>query len=111
MPEAKVLVAVDGRAAWVKVTGRATFACSTPLRDFGRQVIHDSVPQVLIDLSECERMDSTFMGTLALIAQQGRRAGTPVRILRASAKADRLLDELGLCPLFAGPCGEAGNIP
>ena len=66
--------------AVVRVTGRGTFLNSVPLKKFADQLTADGKPrQFIIDLKDCETLDSTFMGVLASISLRQTRAMTPPR--------------------------------
>jgi anti-anti-sigma regulatory factor len=101
MADAKILVASDSNIAQVRVIGRATFSCSQSLRDFGLEMVGAEVRRFLIDLSECQGMDSTFMGIMALIARRVAAKGNQVEIVNAGKSPKKLLGELGITKLFA----------
>lgn len=101
MSDARILVAADDKTAQVRVQGRATFAISQDLRDFGLQMIEEAdLQRFLVDLSDCTTMDSTFMGVLAMIGVKGRARKMPVEIVNASDTSKKLLNGLGLRKLF-----------
>lgn len=83
----------------VKVYGRANFKYGMEFRRFARN-LSDDFGNVCIDLRECETMDSTFMGTLAMLGLKGCKQKKPVEILNASEFCRGLLRALGLIPLF-----------
>jgi anti-anti-sigma factor len=100
MADAKILVASDSAMAQIRVIGRTTFTCSPSLRDFGLKMIADAVSKIVIDLSECEGMDSTFMGVLAMIGRRGHEKEIAVEIVNVGGAQKKLLDALGLRNLF-----------
>ena len=68
----KILVAANDQMAQIRVIGRATFACSSALRNYGLEQIAAGIERMVIDLSACAAMDSTFMGHLAALGLRGR---------------------------------------
>jgi anti-anti-sigma regulatory factor len=55
--------------AVIRVEGRGSFKISPPLKQFVHQVIgNDSADSILVEMSHCSSMDSTFMGVVAGIA-------------------------------------------
>ncbi|MDP7740036.1 MAG: STAS domain-containing protein [Lentisphaeria bacterium] len=102
MSDAKILVAFGNDIAQVRVIGRATLQASQSLRDFGLEMIAAKVSRMLVNLGECEGMDSTFMGILAMIARRGAaNSELRVEIVNADDNLKMLLDTLGLTRLFA----------
>ena len=100
MADAKILVAVNGKIAQIKVAGRATHAISKGLKDFAVELDTLNIENVFIDLAECTGMDSTFMGVLAKIGIPLFKADRPVLILNASDSNLKLLTDLGLSKVF-----------
>jgi len=55
--------------AVIRVQGRGSFKISPPLKQFIHQIIgNHSADKILIEMSNCSGMDSTFMGVVAGIA-------------------------------------------
>ena len=100
MPESHILVAADTTMAQIRVIGRADFSCSQGIRDFGVQAIDNGVERLIIDLSECASMDSTFMGHLAVLGLCGKKQNATVEIANGAEAHVKQLGELGLRPLF-----------
>lgn len=95
-------VGTTQREVFVRVVGRGTFQNSQPLRRFALDMIERGCQQVVLDLGECQGMDSTFLGTLAGIAlrlQQDGRKGK-LQIANATPRSRELLQTLGLDRLF-----------
>lgn len=99
----EVLCAVlpDEDIAVVRVVGRGNFANSMPLKSFTDHLHKEGRPQeFILDLSQCETLDSTFMGTVACISLNQSRGGRRKAIvLNASEHVRRLLKTLGLTAL------------
>ncbi len=68
--------------------------------------------QFVIDLENCELMDSTFMGTMAGIALRLRELGSgSLTVLRANERNTSLLENLGLDHLFSSSLPEGTKDP
>jgi anti-sigma B factor antagonist len=92
---------VDDRIC-IRVVGRGTFQNSQPLRDFARPMIERGQHEFVIDLGQCQGLDSTFLGVLAGIGLRLREAGhgATTRVIHADARQAELLQTLGLDRLF-----------
>lgn len=96
-----VLVGCIDRTVWVKVEGRGTFQNSAGLKEFVKQMIQRGFRDFVVDLSGCEQMDSTFMGTLAGVALRLREIGQgALRAVNVNDRNTGLLSSLGLDQLF-----------
>ncbi len=84
----------------VKIKGRATFEYAPTLKNFAGTILSENISAIRIDLSECTWMDSTFMGTLAILGLKSREKSIPVTIHKASEKNMGLIKELGINILF-----------
>ena len=97
MGTSKVLVGNVGKTMWIKMEGRGTFQNSGGIKEFTQQLINRGHRDFVIDLQDCEMMDSTFMGTLAGIALRLKEMGQgELRAVRANARNRELLENLGL---------------
>jgi len=95
----------------VHVAGRGTFQNGQPLRRYAVEMIGQGARQFVVDLGQCEGMDSTFLGVLAGIGLQLREAPTCGRLCLAnvSPRNLELLQTLGLDRLFEiAPAAPAG---
>ncbi len=100
MSAASILVAEDAQNVHIRLIGRATFACSESLRDYGCQAVDRQVPNIRVDLSGCEHMDSTILGVLARIGLRACKYGLNVEVVNASDHQRQQLSGLGLTKLF-----------
>ncbi len=100
MDETRIIAATDRTIAYIRVVGRGNFGCSTSLRNYGEQMLHEPLDRLIIDLAECQCMDSTFMGLLAKFGLEYRAKRVPVQIVNASEENKGLLYELGAAILF-----------
>jgi hypothetical protein len=91
--------------ACVKVTGRANFNCSTEFKGLLQEFRRRGITRLILVLSDCVLMDSTFVGVLAKTAldfDRDRGAGPPISIelLGAGVRVNEMLDSLGVTHLF-----------
>lgn len=89
-------VARVGKDVYVRAQGLANMKNAPLLDAFLRAEMADGANQVLVDLSSCAGMDSTFMGLLVGKNDQLREHGGDLRVLNANAQCDRLLRMLGI---------------
>jgi anti-sigma B factor antagonist len=98
------------RTVCIKVDGRATFQSSGGLKEFIKKMIHRGHRDFVVDLGNCELMDSTFMGTLAGAALRLRElAHGGLRVVRANTRNRDLLCGLGLDQIFDVSTGGIGE--
>ncbi len=90
------------RVAIVRVVGRGTFVNSVPLKRFADHLAGHEKPETFImDLENCETMDSTFMGVLASISiAQERAKRHRVVVANPNEHVVKLLKTLGLMRLL-----------
>ena len=84
--------------AVIRVEGRGSFKISPPLKQFIHQVIgNGSAESILIEMSRCSGMDSTFMGVVAGIACFIKsRSAFHFELINLSEKNKKLLVTLGV---------------
>ena len=92
---ASVLVGLSGQTVWIRVSGRGSFQNSTGLKDFSAEMMQRGHHDFVVDLKDCELMDSTFMGTLAGLALRLGASGK-LHVIRANARCTQVLKNLGL---------------
>lgn len=88
-----------GRAVWVRVSGRGTFQNSAGLKRFAAEMTRRGHREFVVDLENCEMMDSTFLGTLAGIALGMGPEGS-LTVARPNARNRDVLQNLGLDRIF-----------
>lgn len=87
-------------ALYFKIRGYASYLDASHISIFMKERHADcSYPQVIFDLMECQKMDSTFMGLMASLACSGEDTGK-VSVARCSSEAFRCLDDLGLTQII-----------
>lgn len=86
------------RTAVIRVEGRGSFKISPPMKQFIHQVIKSqSASHILIDMSDCCGMDSTFMGVLAGLSYHVKdKPGITFKLINLSEKNQKLLITLGV---------------
>lgn len=92
-------------SACVRIAGRANFAVSVNFRKLLHHLAGTGHRHVLIDLSECASMDSTFIGVLAHEASKLSEVGSGVtrpaiELLNPNATVRQIVEELGIAHLF-----------
>ncbi|MEA2012886.1 MAG: STAS domain-containing protein [Verrucomicrobiota bacterium] len=94
-------VALHSGEAKIKIEGMGTLKISEDLKKFCLTAISKKIKKLVIDLSSCSHMDSTFMGTLTEIELYSRKIEkTFVTILNISPENKALLSGLGLKNFF-----------
>ena len=110
-PTAKLLVLIGEQFACVKVVGRANFATSVDFKTVLAGLEAKGYPYIVIELSECSLMDSTFLGVLAAFGVKLNPSGTGcvnqvVELRNANERLVELLENLGVLHLFKSCQGE-----
>ena len=93
-------VGLAGPAAWVRIHGRGTFQNSAGLKEFAAAMKRRGLHEFVVDLKDCELMDSTFLGTLTGLAL-GLGPGGKLTVVRANARNREVMQNLGLDRIFA----------
>ncbi len=92
----KLNVAVVKGVACVKVDGPANFAAAVDFKTLVRQCCEEGGRALLLDLSNCINMDSTFLGVLMGMTGRLNR----IELLNPSKRIIDLLDNLGVLELL-----------
>lgn len=105
VPIAKLTVLVGERFACVKVAGRANFNSAVDFKNALAGLERRGFSYLVIELSECPLMDSTFLGVLAASGLRhcpvaGRRDAGLIEIRNANERLIELLESLGVLHLF-----------
>ncbi|MCX7817665.1 MAG: STAS domain-containing protein [Kiritimatiellae bacterium] len=90
------MVWLDAGRAWIRVTGRGTLSVGPPLREFIQHAEQQGVQEAVLELDECDSMDSTFLGLIAGFAMRLRRAGGRMLAVSPGERVRRLLHTLGV---------------
>lgn len=86
------------RNAVIRMEGRGSFKICPPMKQFIHQVINTgSANRILIEMSDCSGMDSTFMGVVAGIACYIKsKPALSFKLINLSEKNKKLLVTLGV---------------
>jgi anti-anti-sigma regulatory factor len=86
------------QTAVIRVEGRGSFRIGSPMKQFVHQVVESgAVNRILIDMSDCIGMDSTFMGVLAgLSGFIKEKPDVSLKLINLSEKNQNLLITLGV---------------
>ena len=90
-------VAAVAGVVCVKISGAANFNASPGFKAVAQQLCADQGHALLMDLTDCVTMDSTFLGVLARLSQ---RMNQPIELLNPADRILSLLDNLGVLELF-----------
>ncbi len=104
-PSARMSVWVGEQSACIKIVGRATFTSSVDFRTLTDQLLQKGCRCLVLELSECVLMDSTFLGVLAglglkLSGGDGDPGERGVELLNPGGRITDLLETLGVLHLF-----------
>jgi len=110
-PTAKLMVLVGERFACVKVAGRANFGSAVDFKTVLAGLEQKGYPYIVVELSDCPLMDSTFLGVLAASGLRrrpnlGECESEAIEIRNANDRLLDLLENLGVLHLFKTCNGE-----
>lgn len=102
---AKIGVLAGERFVCIKITGRASFTSSIDFKMLVTELLQKGCPYIVLDLSECTLMDSTFLGVLSGFGLKTSRskvdhANTIIELLNPNERILELLESLGVLYLF-----------
>lgn len=100
MPANQVLVAVTAETAFFRLRGQATASQSTGFKNAAERLRSQGLASFVIDLTECQSMDSTFIGVLVGLSRRLCRAGGQVELINATDQVKRQLDDLFVLDQF-----------
>jgi anti-anti-sigma factor len=95
--------------ASVRVVGRANFACSPGFKKAVDELINAHPARLVMDLEQCQLMDSTFLGVLAGAAgrfRESRPGNGSIELANPNARVAGLIESLGVASLFTQRTGE-----
>jgi len=100
-PTSGILAGCNNGQVWVRVDGKGSHQNSRELKAFVQnQIEHLRGQRVIVDLSLCTGMDSTFMGMLTCISTRLDDAGGTLHVIHAAGRNGELLRGLGLDAIF-----------
>lgn len=99
------MVMLGERFACVKITGRANFTSSVDFKTLLTELQNKGYPYLVIELSDCALMDSTFLGVLAefglkALPPEGDCARSAIELRNANERLIEILENLGVLHLF-----------
>ena len=83
MSQITLAFAVQNNQARIRVNGRATFKCAVDLLTLAKEFLTKGMG-ISLEMGGCSGMDSTFMGNLSSLAQQGSKHKLPIEISNIS---------------------------
>ena len=92
---ADVLMGSSAEGTAVSIQGRGTWTYCAPFHEVCMQALERASPLTL-DLSLCEHLDSTFLGTIQEVTVRAEDFGVPLRLQNVLPQVGQLLDELGM---------------
>jgi len=111
MSSDNLAVWVDDSLACVKITGRAGCECSVDFRKLILSLRDKGWRRFVLDLTDCQLMDSTFLGVLAGLGirfseEPAAPSRAAIELLNPSTRIAALLENLGVNDLFPVLKGE-----
>ena len=107
-PNSGILAGCCSGRVWVRIDGKGSHQNSGELKAFVKNQLEASGGQrVIVDLSLCTGMDSTFMGMLTCLAGRIEEAGGSLHVVNAAGRNGELLRGLGLDQIFVVDDGTA----
>ena len=97
----QLLVCTEGDAVCVRIRGRADVSVSVGFKTLLTRMLEQHFRQYELELSECQLMDSTFLGVLCAFAARREEAGAsrPI-LLNPNDRIQGLVQSLGVHDLF-----------
>ena len=100
MPEKEtnqILVAEREQTVYMQLIGRLTFKLAADFKHFVLEQFDKNKFGILIDLSLCESIDSTFIGTITSLSLRFQKENKKfIRLLNVNAHVRKILQTLGL---------------
>ena len=98
-------LAIVDHTAFIRVPGRANFTSSIDFKTAVNALRQRGIEHLIVDLSQCVTMDSTFLGVLAgmaigLIEEKGSKPEVDLKLLNPNQRVADLLENLGVVHLF-----------
>ena len=99
--ENSILTHREREFSWIRCEGKGSFLNSSVLKKWADAEVDHGVSCIVVDLSACLGMDSTFMGTLAGLAMRlMKRPDGSLQIAEPGSKNRKSLEDLGLGSLM-----------
>ncbi|HAU37708.1 MAG TPA: hypothetical protein DCX07_08325 [Phycisphaerales bacterium] len=88
-------VAMDDRQTFILIRGRGTWTESVPVHEISLAAVQAN-RDLTFDLSQCEYLDSTFLGTVQQLVDDSLAQDVQLRIQGIRPAVRRLFEELGM---------------
>ena len=85
----------------VRIVGKGSFHNSPALKSYVTAKLDEGRRDFVIDLNNCPKVDSTFVGTLMGIALHSARHGGRIWLIRQNPQVHETMESLGLLHVFA----------
>jgi anti-anti-sigma factor len=104
-PTARLLVWAGESLACIRIVGRANFNTAPEFKTLIAELLKQGCARFVLDLSECDLMDSTFLGVLSGFGlkqetDKSRPGDSRIELLNPNQRISELLDDLGVIHLF-----------
>ncbi len=87
----------ESEFSWIRCEGKGSFLNSPQLKEWCEREIEDGATCVVVDLADCQGMDSTFMGTMAGLAMRlNKLPDGKLQVAEPGEKNRKSLEGLGL---------------
>lgn len=111
---ASVMIGVFEHLVCLRISGRANFVSSIEFKKVVTELHKRGHRRFVLDVTDCQIMDSTFLGTLAGLGldfskSNGNGPAAVLELLNPNERIRDLLDGLGVAHLFATVKAEASN--
>jgi len=109
MLEPKILMGRDGDLVTFKIIGVGTFQTAVGFKATYTELLADGVKDFVLDLGDCDLLDSTFLGVILGLALKVRQLAPPghVHVVKPNEMLRSLFRGTGLDQIFemngAGP--------
>ncbi|HMN48809.1 MAG TPA: STAS domain-containing protein [Ignavibacteriaceae bacterium] len=80
--------------------GRATYKEAAALKKILENDIENKIKKIIVDLSQCEFIDSTFLGVLVLSLKASAKIGGDIRLVKPAEVAKTLMEKSGTLNVF-----------
>lgn len=111
---ASVMIGVFEHLVCLRIAGRANFASSIEFKKVVTELHKLGHRRFVLDVTDCQMMDSTFLGTLAGLGldfskSNGNGPAAVLELLNPNERVRDLLDGLGVAHLFTTVKAEASD--
>ncbi len=79
---------------------KATYKEAIELKKILDNDLDNKIKKIIVDLSQCEFIDSTFLGVLVLALKASAKIGGDIRLVRPTEMAKTLMEKAGTLNVF-----------